>query len=328
MIGVGLLGAGSIGSIHFDGYRDLTCAKVVAVADANREAANRLAEACGATAYYDISDLLTDGRVDMVDVCIPTFLHERAVVGAAEAGKHVLCEKPIALGLESADRMIAAVRASGVKAMVAQVMRFWPQYVMIKDLLDRGELGRPLAAVAERLSAPKWGWFKDPTLSGGAVLDIHIHDLDFFYYLFGEPSSVYALGLRSQTGGWEHVMTSLDFGSVKAVAEGSYLMPEGYPFLQSIRVLGDKASVEYRSQGEVVERAAEDAGFSLCRPGEPPMALEAPEVDGYAAEIEYFVSCVKDDRESEIATFEEARTVLRLALAATTSLKTGEVVTL
>ena len=328
MIRVGLLGAGSIGSIHSDGYKGLRNAEVVAVADANREAADGLAAKHAATAYYDIADVLADERVDMVDVCVPTFLHEKAVVGAADAGKHVLCEKPIALTLEAADRMIAAVRKAGVSSMVAQVMRFWPQYVVIKDLFDRGELGRPLAATAARLSAPKWGWFKDPNLSGGAVLDVHIHDLDYFFYLFGKPRSVYALGLRASEGGWEHVMTSLDYGDVKAVAEASYIMPEAYPFLQAIRLLGDKAVVEYRSQGEVVERAEEEAGFLINRPNEPPEPLTAPDRDAYAAEIEYFVNCVDQGRAPELVTLEEAREVLEIALAARRSLETGEVVVL
>ena len=331
-IKVGLLGAGFIGTTHAQAYAAIEEAQLVAVADVKREAADRLAESCGARAYYDIEALLGDDEVEAVDVCLPTFLHERCVVSAAQRGKHVLCEKPIALALEQVDSMISAVREAGVIAMVAQVLRFWPQYVVIRDMFERGELGKPLMATATRLAEPPgWsGWFRDPNLSGGALVDLHIHDLDYIYSLFGRPRSVYSVGMASETGAWDYVVTSLDYGDKRAVAEASFLMPEGYPFQTIFRLLGTDGCAEYRFRvaGQVDRREEAETEFVLYRSDQPPEYPAYPDKDGYEAEIEYFVNCVSQGKEPEIATLEEARTVLQIALAARESLETGQVVQL
>jgi predicted dehydrogenase len=330
MVKIGLLGAGFIGATHAQAYAAVERARLVAVADVNRDAADRLAHACGAKAFYDADALLADKDVEVIDVCLPTFLHEHYVVAAAERGKHVLCEKPIALTLEQVDRMIGAVRRAGVIAMVAQVIRFWPQYVVIREMLERGELGRPLMATAARLaSAPGWGdWFRDPQLSGGALLDLHIHDLDYICALFGRPRSVYAMGAASPTRAWDYVVTSLDFGEVKAVAEASFLMPQGFPFLMAFRLLGTEACVEFCLGGttQVDKRGQAATKLVVYRSGEPPVHPPYPGEDAYLAETKYFVRCVIERRQPALATLAEARMVLEVALAAKQSLETGQVV--
>ena len=332
MVKVGLLGAGFMGSAHAAAYTAIENAHLVAVADVDHAAADKLAEEQGAKAYYEIESLVKDREIDMVDVCLPTFLHERSVVSAAKRGKHVLCEKPIALILEQVDSMISAVREAGVMAMVAQVVRFWPQYVVIREMFERGELGKPLMARAARLvGPPDWSsWFKDPGLSGGALLDLHIHDLDYIYSLFGKPRSVYAVGATSETGAWDYVVTSLDYGDKRAVAEASFLMPKGFPFQTAFRLLGTDGCAEYRFRvgGQVDRREAAEMEFTLYRSNQPPEHPPSPDKDAYEAEIEYFVNCVSQGQEPEIATLEEARIVLQIALAARESLETGQVVEL
>ncbi len=330
MVRIGLLGAGFMGGTHAAAYSELPDAQLVAVADANQGLADALATKHGARAVYDIDALLNDPGVDAVDICLPTFLHERCVVGAARAGKHLLCEKPIALSLEQVDNMLAAVEKAGVIAMVGQVVRFWPEYVAIQRLLKEGTLGTPRAAHAVRLSAPPaWGnWFKDPKLSGGAVLDLHVHDLDYVYWLLGMPSSVYAVGLQSPMGAWDHVTTSLSIGDVAAVVEGSFVMPDGFPFQMLFRLLGSEATVEYRFRvlGQVGERAQAETELRLYRPGKPAETVPAETGDPYAREIAYYVSCLKAGQQPEVATLPQARDVLSIALAARQSMETGEVV--
>lgn len=332
MIGVGLLGAGFIGTTHAAAYPKIENARLVAVADVNQAAADKLAEEHGAKAYYEVEPLLEQREVDIVDVCLPTFLHQRCVVSAAEHGKHVLCEKPIGLSLEEVDRMISAIRDAEVMAMVAQVLRFWPEYAAIKEMLEDGKLGEPLVANATRLvEPPDWGdWFADPDLSGGALLDLHVHDLDYIYSLFGMPRAVYAVGATSEAGAWDHVVTSLDYGDRRAVAEASYLMPEGYPFHSLFRLLGTDGCVEYRLRigGQVDRRQEAEREFVFFRPGQPPEEPTYSDKDGYEAEIEYFVNCVRQGKQPEMATLEEARSVLQIALAARESLEGGQLVAL
>lgn len=331
MISVGLLGAGFMGSTHATAYEKLAGVTLVAVADTNQAAADVLARAHGARAYYSIEALLDDDGINVVDVCLPTFLHKSCVVGAAARGKDVLCEKPLALSLDEADEMKEAIEQAGIKFMVAQVLRFWPEYTVIRETLDRGELGRPLVATAARLvDQPTWGgWFTDPTLSGGALLDLHIHDLDFLFSLFGKPQRVFALGAQSETGAWDHVLTSLDYGDKKALAEASYLMPKGYPFQMSFRLLCETGCIEYRLsvEGQVDQRDQAQTRLAIVRQGKTEFPA-VPEIDAYEAEIEYFLQCVEEDRHPQMATIEEARGVLEIAFAARKSAETGEVVAL
>jgi predicted dehydrogenase len=331
-IRVGLLGAGFIGTVHAQAYEAIPEANLVAVADAKQQAADKLAQNCGAKAYYDVEQLMDREDLDVIDVCLPTFLHESCVVGAAERGRHVICEKPVALSVDQVDRMRSAVRKAGVMAMVAQVIRFWPQYVVIRKAFSSGRLGKPLMATASRLAEPPdWGvWFKDPNLSGGALLDLHIHDLDYIFSLFGRPQSVYAAGVSTPTGAWDHVITSLDYGDGRAVAEASFMMPPGFPFQMTFKLLGTEGCAEYRFRvgGQVDQREHAETELVIYRPGEPPEHPDYSSEDAYATEIAYFVRCVAEGRPPVVATLEEARTVLEIALAARRSLETRQAVQL
>lgn len=329
MLNFGLLGAGMIGQIHAAAVAQIDGARLVAVADANSQAAAELAKAHGARVYETVEALVEDRDVEAVDVCLPTFLHERCVTLAAAVGKHILCEKPLALSKDQADRMAEAVRSAGVHFMVAQVLRFWPEYTMIKRLLDDQALGQPLVAYAARLEEPRHvNWLNDPALGGGAALDLHVHDLDFLYSVFGLPQTVYAIGRQSVTGSWDHLITSLDFGEVIGVAEASYMMPEKYPVSNEFRLVCTGGSVTYRSGfvrgDESRDRAASQ--LTLYRPHQSPEELGKPGKDAYLAEIEYFVDSLNQGRAPDIATMSEALDVLDVAMAVQKSLVSGEVV--
>jgi UDP-N-acetylglucosamine 3-dehydrogenase len=331
MIRVGILGAGGMGNCHARCFKRIAGTRVVAVADIRHDAADALAAEHEAIAYYTIDALLREAAVDMVVVCLPTYVHASAVVAAAEAGVHVLCEKPLTLTLADADRMLAAVQRAGVKAMVAQVVRFMPHYRLIQSLYDRGDLGRPLMAEAIRIAPPPtWmTWALDPDLGGGALYDMHIHDLDYLYWLFGLPQRVYAVGIQTPGGGWNHVNTSLDYGDFKAVAQASLLMPPGWPFTMSFRLMGDKGLAQYplRSQEALDYKSpANTAGdLALYLDGRQTPCPPLDPKDPYVAEDEYFVDCLTKGVAPQLATLEQARQVLGVVLAVKGSLETGRV---
>jgi predicted dehydrogenase len=329
MIGVGILGAGNIAGVHSRAYAQLANARVVAVDDVDHGKAGAMAAEHGARPYNDWASFFADPAVDMVDVCLPTYLHAGAVIAAAQAGKHILCEKPLALSLEQADLMIAAVEQAGVRAMVAQVIRFWPHYRAIKAMLERGDLGRPIMTNANRLgSLPAWAsWYARPDLSGGAIMDLHIHDLDWLYYLFGKPKSVYAIGGMSANGAWNQVLTSLDYGHTRAAAEATHCLPQGCPFTMIFRLLGEEGYAEYRYGGAQLDPAgaARKHSLVLYRAGQPPQYPVCEDVDPYLAEIRYFVDCLESAHAPATATLPEARAVLAIALAVRRSLETGKV---
>lgn len=329
MLKFGLLGAGFAGRVHAAALAQIDGVQLVAIADANAQAASELAKAHHARVYETIADLIEAPDIEVIAVCLPTFLHESCVLLAAAEGKHIICEKPLALSRAEANRMAEAVDSAGVHFMVAQVLRFWPEYSVIKNLLNDEALGQPLIAFASRLEEPrKVDWIKDPTLSGGAALDLHIHDLDFLYSLFDLPQAVYAIGQQSKTGAWDHLFTSLDFGNVKGVAEASYMMPRRHPLSVEFRLVCTEGSVEYRSRSvggdEIREQTLSE--LIMYRPNQPPEYLDKPDVNGYLAEIEYFVSALNQDSAPAIATMAEALDVLDIAMAVQESLTSGRVI--
>ncbi|MDR1765061.1 MAG: Gfo/Idh/MocA family oxidoreductase [Lachnospiraceae bacterium] len=152
-----------------------------------------------------------DNLPDAVIVCLPSYLHEQGVLEALSLGFHVLCEKPFALGVGSAVAMFVAAKKAGRRLMAAQVARYTPQLREIAGMVRGGAFGDLRMGTVKRLGQhPDWStWHRDPQKSGGGLYDLHIHDLDFLYGMFGMPQSVYAIGWQTPTGCWNHVISNL-----------------------------------------------------------------------------------------------------------------------
>jgi predicted dehydrogenase len=331
MLKVGVLGAGFMGGTHARAFAKVPDVQVVGVSSRSAEKAAALAKEVGAQPFTDAMALATDPQVDVVSVTLPTHLHRDHTIAALEAGKPVLLEKPMGLSVEECDAMIAAADQSDQVLMLAHVLRFWPEYVALVDFVNSSQLGMPLSATASRLSGrPTWGdWFSNPDWTGGAVHDLQIHDLDTLNWLFGTPKSVYARGQRGAPGGWDHALTLVDYGDVQCFAEGSVLMPEGYPFTMTLWVLCEKGSVEFtfRAGGTGVESGvASGTGLMIYEAGKEPHPLSAPGGDGYEAQVAYFVECVREKCAPEQGTPVQGRLAVRTALAARESLETNQVV--
>ncbi len=331
MLNVGILGAGFMGGTHARAFAKLSDVQVVGVCSRSSEKATTLAHQVGAVPGTDAMALATDPKIDAVSITLPTNLHQEYTLAALNAGKHVLVEKPMGLTVAECDAMIEAARRNGRLLMVAHVLRFWPEYVALIDFVKSGKLGKPLAGKASRLSArPTWGdWFANPEWTGGAVHDLQIHDLDTFNWLFGTPESVYARGQRGAPGGWDHILALVDYGQVSGFAEGSVMMPDGYPFTMTLWVLCEKGSVEFsfRAGGTGVETGtATGTSLMVYESGKEPRSLPAPGGDGYEAQAAYFVDCIRENRPVERGTAEQGRLAVKTALAARESLETNHVI--
>src|SRR5262249_37879271 len=165
-----------------------------------------------------------------VDICVPNDLHREYALKAALAQKHILCEKPIALSLEDAAAMVEAARSAGVLLLIAHPLRFWPEYVRIRYILRSGGLGRWFTITMRRMlsllisARGEGGWRHSPERMGGAILDLQIHDLDFLYWTFGLPESVYCASVCSADGGRNHNHALFHFpGGMTALVESSYM---------------------------------------------------------------------------------------------------------
>ncbi|MBI9108493.1 MAG: Gfo/Idh/MocA family oxidoreductase [Spirochaetales bacterium] len=331
MIRVGIIGSGFIGGAHAAAYKEIDGVELAAIADVNPEAGEKAASKFGCGFYADAEEMLKNERLDIVDICLPTFMHEKFVLLAASYKKHIVCEKPFALKVEEAESMINAVNKAGVHFMIAQVIRFWPEYVKAKELYSAGEFGDIKLVHASRLAQhPDWTtWHRDVSKSGGGLFDLHIHDVDYMCYLFGEVLQVYALGDKDGNDCWNHVMSSVTFkNGVKAVIEGAFEMTDNYPFTMSMRINGTEATYEYLFKAGFNLEDPESAQRSalLFKKGKDPQSLEIDEFDAYRRELEYFTSCVRDDVEISEARPSDSLYVLKVIEAIKKSLESGKVI--
>lgn len=336
MIGVGIVGLGFMGRKHFDIHTDSSKSKVVAVADVDEKklkgdwggtvgnigaAADAGADFSGIRIYANPDELLADDGVKLVDITLPTYLHSDFAIKALEAGKHVLCEKPIALTLEQTDRMLHAARTSDGKFMVAHCIRFWPEYSFVRELLAQQKYGRVCSAVFRRISAtPTWSWeswLMDQNKSGGVCVDLHIHDIDYVNYLFGKPAAVTSVGVGRTSDMVDHVVTQYHYDeeNLMVVAEGSWMGHPACPFVMSFHIVCEKATIDYNCNREnTLEIYTADGGV------ETP---EVPEGDGYVREIDYFLDCVAQSIDPTVVTPTEAREALQVARAEIESVQSG-----
>ncbi len=336
MIKVVIIGAGFMGGMHAEVYRNLSKAKLIAIADSDLEKAQLLADKHKTTAYSSMEELLNREDVDAVDICLPTFLHKEYVIKAAQLGKDILCEKPIALTTEDAEQMIQAAKEAKVKLMIAQVIRFWPEYVMLKKIYQTGELGRLFSITLTRLvSTPTYAWdnwLTDAKRSGGALLDLHIHDTDYLLYILGKPVSL-ASRVSSGKLKYAHIFTTFTFpDEVIAFTEGGWDMPDNFPFTMAYTALFEKGAVEFNSRNEKT--------LAIYRPGEeieyPTVKLELEatvsgegnitDLGGYFSEIKYFIDCLENNKEPGEATAQSARDSLEIALSEMESADSGKII--
>ena len=321
---VGVVGAGFMGSVHLAAYAAMPGVEVVAVADANEDAAVSSAATAGARPYPSYETLVSAEDVDVIDACVPTALHRDLAVRVAGDGKHLFLEKPIARTLEEAGEILSAFEVSEGRLFVGHVVRFFPEYVRIKEMVEAGDLGTVGVARASRRSPFLRGWndwYADLRQSGGVLVDLVIHDFDFLRWCFGEVERVFARGMMGREyNRLDYALTTLRFeGGPIAHVEGHWGYPA--PFEYAIEVAGSKGLVAANSTEAAPLRLLRDAD----RVGEVPDV--AVGTSPYRAELEHFVRCLETGDEPVVGG-SDAREALRVSLAAIESVRTGEPVTL
>jgi predicted dehydrogenase len=329
MKNIGLIGCGYIGKAHAAGIKKSSKVKLAALVHSHEDAGKQAAAEYGCPYYASTGEMYANEDIDIVDICLPTFKHEQFTLEAAKNKKHVICEKPFSLSSESASRMIKACENAGVKLMVAQVLRWMPEFSRIRELYEKGAFGKPHMIYANRLAQhPNWStWHRDPALSGGGLFDLHLHDIDYLYYLFGKVEEVYAVGWKSPTGCWNHVCSSLIFrNGVKAAVEMSFEMTDAFPFSVTFRITGDKATVDYGlAAGFNIENPeAASSRFILYEKGAKPQTIAVANSDAFQAEIEAFADAVEGGKPSPVPP-EDSLYVIKIIEALRDSLESGTV---
>ncbi len=329
MLKIAVIGTGFIGNTHAEACERSKYLELIGIVDKNQDAGRKAADRFGCKYYDDMMKMMEEEEVDIVDICLPTFLHEEYVLAALEKGKHVICEKPVSLTLESVEKMIHTAQRVNRKFMVAQVVRFWPEYAKIKEMYDKGRFGKIRMVYGNRIAQhPNWtSWHCDPKKSGGCLFDLHLHDIDFAFSMFGEVKDVYAVGWKTEQGCWDHIVSILNFkNGVKAVIEGSYAMPAGYPFTTNFRVVGEECGIEYLMKAGINLEDLDSSSRTLIEfdsKKEPKCVETETGKNPYQEELEYFAKCVEEDCEIQKIKPEDSRQVIRLMLAIQESLEKG-----
>jgi len=314
---VGIAGCGFMGEVHTQSYKKLGY-DLYAIGEMNSKKLEEFSQKFSPKKKYnDVFDMIEDEEIDIIDICLPTPLHKKTAIAALNNNKHVLIEKPIALTIEEAVEIKKAASKSKGKLMVAHVLRFWTGYSEIRNLFDTQKLTKVKEIYASRYNElPLWSkgiWIMDEEKSGGIIIDLMIHDIDFIMWNLGKVNKVWAKGIINDKGFHIQVMAILEFESGgTAYIEGGYLNPKGVGLNSQIRVYTEDSRVEMYSHEEFVRFNKENAVTEQ---------IKLSTIDGYKEEISYFLECIKNNVEPSIITCEDAIDSLAVCLALRNSLK-------
>jgi predicted dehydrogenase len=229
------------------------------------------------------------------------------------------------LSIAQCTRMMDAAKKARRKLFIAHCIRFWPEYAVLKKIIDSKRYGKVLSANFWRKSlTPTWswdGWLMDGKRSGGAVLDLHIHDTDYVNYVFGIPKSVRSTGVVGAVskGGVDHIITQYEYPrGPQVTAEGGWAMAPGFGFVMGFCVVTEKATIEYDCKAGVPLTVHTNKGKTLTP--------KVPAGDGYSAELKHFVGCIAKGKKSDVVTTKDARNAVAVCLAETKSVKTGKAI--
>ena len=298
---LGLIGLGSMGKIHLQNCLRLKNAKLVSVADSSKRALQSARESGVRNVQTDYNKLLDDESIDAVIISVPNFLHLECTKNAAEAGKDILLEKPLARNVMEGEQILSHVKRVGVKLMVGYPSRFNEAFTRLRDNVQSGLLGDIQIASATNISpgpfsprgemgrpapVPTW-WFKKELMGGGALLDLGIHAISLFRWYFGDVANVKSyLGYRFNMDFEDHAVCLLKFkdGPIATVKVGWFSKDPRI----SLELYGTvKHASIVRSSPSVLDTVTDDVRRKLGK-------IERS-IESYYKELQYFVDCVSSD---------------------------------
>jgi predicted dehydrogenase len=336
MINVGIVGLGFMAATHIKSYSQIPGARIAALCSpSGRHLDGDFSNVTGnigtseplqvdmsqIKAYRDFTALLADPDVHLIDICAPTMAHPELAIAALQAGKHVLCEKPLARTSELALAIVHAAEKAPGFFMPSMCLRFWPEWAWVKNAIAQNSYGKVLAARFRRVAEPPgWGHkhFRDGALSGGALLDLHIHDTDFVQFCFGRPSRVFSTGYQKFSGAIDHVVTQFEVASGAIVhAEGSWAMTPGFGFNMSYTVNFEEATADYD-----IARGPES--LRLAESGKEPRTVSCEGPDGFVRELQHMIESIQSGVPPLIVTARDACSAVEICEAEEKSIRENQ----
>jgi len=343
---VGIAGIGFMGMVHYLSYLQLKGVEVVALAEPNekRRAGDwtdikgnfgppgEMMDLSGIATFSNAEEMIAEANIDFIDICLPPGLHAQVATPALQAGKHVFCEKPIALTIDDARRMVATANESDKLLLIGHVLPFNPEYHEAYKIVKSGKYGRLLGGNFKRvISDPAWlPDFYDPSKVGGPMLDLHVHDAHYIRLLFGMPLSVTSSGrLRGEVAEYWNTLFRFPDSQVVVTATSGVINQQGRSFTHGFEIHLEKASLLFEMAviGDQPELLMPftilDSDGGVQRPslggGDPllPFELELGEV----------VRSVESGKPSPILSGDLALDAISLCHKQTESIRTGQRVT-
>lgn len=345
MVNVGIVGIGFMGLIHYLAYQKARGARVAAICtrDARRRAGDwrgiqgnfgppgEKMDLSGVATYETLEQLLADPTIDVVDLCLPPALHADATVAALRAGKHVFCEKPIALAVRDAERMVKAAAKADRQLFIGHVLPFFPEYDFARRTIESGRYGKLLGGHFKRIiSDPTWlPRFYDPKTTGGPVLDLHVHDAHFIRLICGQPRAVFASGrMRGEVVEFMQAQLLFDDPALSVGATSGVIQQQGRAFTHGYEIHLERATLLFDFAvlgGKPVLSTPVTVLDQRGKVIHPKLPAGDP-VDAFVAEIGEMCQALRRGGPSEVLGGELARDALRICQQETASVASGRLV--
>ncbi|MDY3846233.1 MAG: Gfo/Idh/MocA family oxidoreductase [Eubacteriales bacterium] len=308
---VGLVGIGSMGGAHYDCYKNVTDAKVVAVCDIRPDVIAKKTDGDNITSYTSLSDMITKEELDIIDICTPSYLHTDMAIKCLDAGFNVLCEKPMALNEDDCRQIISHAKASGKKFMTAHVVRFMAPYIYLAEAIKNNAYGKLVNLDLNRISTiPTWSsndWMRNEELSGGVCLDLAVHDIDFISSVLGTPDEISSF-YRPITDNSSFIKYTMLYGDVPVTGQATWYNAD-IPFSAEYLAVFENGYVELKGS----KLTANNKEIPLQARKTTFTGLNISGDNAYTDEIAYFADCVKNDKPIEYVTKESSADSVRLA---------------
>ncbi|MFC0470398.1 Gfo/Idh/MocA family protein [Halalkalibacter kiskunsagensis] len=323
MLKVVVVGTGVMGCLHLNTWSHQSGVKIVGIIGRNNEKRDELAETYACGSLETLQELL-NVDVDVIDICLPTYLHEESIKEASKYCKHIICEKPLALNVDSCRSIIDVCKEQKIQLFVGQVLRFFPEYVDAWRKVKEGAIGEPGVVRLSR-GAPfprgKDAWYGDQSKSGGVILDLGIHDFDWLRWTFGEVERVMArkkvIIRENHPIEYALVMLRMTNGTIAHV-ELSWSKLE---FEASFELAGKKGMISYNSnESKPIQMQLLEEEKELLPLIVPTSILERSPLD---RQLAHFKECIEKGEEP-IVSYNDALKSVEIAEAAITSVRLGK----
>lgn len=324
MVKVGLVGFGFMGHMHLENYIRLAKegldVQLVAICDVRIEelqhtrvtgniATDTDTTEIDLSAYHlydNLETMLLHEQLDVIDLTLPTYLHAPIACDLLSRGYHVFCEKPMAISASAGQQMVEAAQAHQKQLMIGQCLRFWPAYEYLREIVMNQTLGQVISGSFFRGGETPKGWFVQKERSGGAMLDMHIHDVDIIQWIFGVPEAVSSLARNVVPGsGYDIVSTNYIYPDGKVInAQADWTLQGDYGFAMTYRVNLEHGNLVFE-QGSVQVNPNDSEGYTAQLSSDM----------GYYRQLRYFVERLLDGQPMSQATPESTLISVQLVEA-------------